>query len=206
MSWQNGSDIGIQILSVARDGIRLELVRLPYAVVDENEFTLVPVVATDQSRRRWLQVASPPPPRVDGRPWNEAYNQASKSQIGSSTGAYAGPLKLGRPPLESLVLDQQVELESERGRTIEFVREEPGNPLGFAANEYPLPEGPIDANAYIQCQLAWKHTLQVGAWIAISFDRFDPNAPSAAFLAEVANKWLFEDPSETGSPKAVSAS
>jgi hypothetical protein len=204
MSWQNGSDIGIQILLVARDGIRFELVRLPYAMVDENEFTLVPVEATEQSLRRWMQVASPPPPRVDGRSWNEAY-QASRSQGGSSAGAYAGPPKLGRPPLESLVLDQQVELASERGRTIEFVREAPENPLGFAANEYPLPEGPIDANAYVQCQLAWKHTLQPGAWIAISFDRFDPNAPSTAFLAEVSREWLF-DPPETGFPKAVSAS
>jgi hypothetical protein len=207
MSWQSGSDIGIQIQVVARDGIRLEIARLPLAL-DEHAFRLVAVEATEESRRRWIQAASPPPPRVDGRPWYQAFKRDDRAlpewlQSASANDPYALP-KLAQPSLRSIVVDQQVELAAERGRILELVREEPGNALGFAANEYPQPEDAIEVNAYIQCQLAWKHTLQPGAWIALSFDRFDPNAPSTAFLAKVTNDWLFARP-DTGYPKASAA-
>jgi hypothetical protein len=206
MSWQSGSDIGIQIQVVARDGIRLEIARLPLVAVDDYAFRLIAVEPTEESRRRWLQAVSPPPPRVDGRPWYEAFKRDDRAlpdwlQSASAADPYAGLPRLARPPLESIVLDQQVELAEERGRRLEFAREEPGNALGFAANEYPQPEDPVEVNAYIQCQLAWKHTLQPGAWIALSFDRFDSNALSTAFFAKVTDDWLFARP-ETVYPKA----
>jgi len=57
----------------------------------------------------------------------------------------------------------------------------------------------------VQCQLAWRHPLQAGAWVALSFDRFDPNGLSTAFLARVSDAWLFERP-QAASPKGVAAS
>ena len=62
MSWQNGSDIGVQVLNVFRDGIRLEVVRVPLRVEDEGEYTLVPAEATAASRRRWIQADPRPAP------------------------------------------------------------------------------------------------------------------------------------------------
>jgi hypothetical protein len=208
MSYQNGSDIGVQVLLVARDGIRLEVVRVPLQVMDEGEYALVPVEATEASRRRWIQAASPPPPRVDGCPWYEAYRTDRKlpEWLRPAKGAtpYDGLPKLARPPAEALVLDQQVELGAQRGRTIEFTRSDPGDALGFPANGYPLPDEPVEADAYALCELAWRHRLQPGAWVALSFDRFDPDGLSTAFLVKVTDAWLFED-RETGYPKAFAA-
>jgi hypothetical protein len=52
--------------------------------------------------------------------------------------------------------------------------------------------------------LAWRHPLQPGAWVALSFDRFDPNGLSTAFLVKVTGDWLFEDRG-AGYPKALTA-
>jgi hypothetical protein len=102
------------------------------------------------------------------------------------------------------VLDQQVELGEERGRKIEFTRAEPGDALGFPANGYPLPDGPVEADAYAQLTLAWRHPLRPGAWVALSFDRFDPNGLSTAFLVKVTDDRLFGD-REASYPKALTA-
>jgi hypothetical protein len=67
MSWQNGSDIGVQIEVVARDGIRLEIARLPMRVVDEATTYSLEVEVTED-RAAVDPGASPPPPRVDGSP------------------------------------------------------------------------------------------------------------------------------------------
>lgn len=210
MSWQNGSDIGIQIDVVARDGIRLEIARLPMQVVDEDDYRLVPIEATAASRWQWIQAASPPPPRVDGCPWYGAFGSADRAlpewlQAPPAASPYDGIAKLGRPAAETIVLDQQVELLEDRARTLEFDRPAPGDPRGFPANEYPQPVGALEPTAYVQCQLAWRHPLQAGAWVALSFDRFDPNGLSTAFLARVSDAWLFERP-QAASPKGVAAS
>jgi hypothetical protein len=194
MSWQNGSDIGIQVELVARDGIRLEVVRVPWQVVDEGESTLAPVEATEASRRRWIQAASPPPPRVDGCPWYEPFLPGQLPDwLRPATGdnPYDGLPKLGRPPAEAIVLDQQVELDVERGRQVTFTRPDPGHALGFPASGYPLPEEPVEADAYAQFELAWRQPLLPGAWVALSFDRFDPTALSTAFLVKVTDARLF---------------
>jgi hypothetical protein len=208
MSYQNGSDIGVQVLNVARDGIRLEVVRVPLRVEDEGEYTLVPAEATEASRRPWIQAASPPPPRVDGCPWYEPFRPGRQLpdwlQPATGDSPYDGLPKLARPPAEAIVLDQQVELGEERGRMIEFTRAEPGDALGFPANGYPLPDGPVEADAYAQLTLAWRHRLQPGAWVALSFDRFDPNGLSTAFLVRVTGNWLFGD-REASYPKALTA-
>ena len=209
MGWQNGSDIGIWIGAVARDGIRLEIARLPYAASVADPSRLGRVEATEESRHRWIQVASPPPPRVDGRPWYEAFQLNNPAlpnwlQPASSTDSLVGSPKLARPSSESIVLDQQVILDADQGRWVECVRAEAGDPLGFAANYYPLPESSVEATAYIQCKLAWKNTLQLGAWIALSFDGFDPNAASTAFLAKVIEERLFPG-SEAVLPKTSAA-
>jgi hypothetical protein len=209
MSWQNGSDIGVQIDVAARDGIRLEIARLPMRVVDEGDYRLVEVEVTEASRWRWIQAASPPPPRVDGCPWYGAFGPADRTlpewlQAPRAASPYDGLAKLARPSAETIVLDQQVELFDDRERKLEFARPAPGEPRGFPANEYPLPVGPVEATAYVQCQLAWRHPLQAGAWVALSFDRFDPNALSTAFLVKVSDAWLFGGP-EAAFPKGAAA-
>ena len=111
--------------------------------------------------------------------------------------------KLARPAAEAIVLDQQVELGEERADDrVHPLR--PGDALGFPANGYPLPDGPVEADAYAQLELAWRHPLQPGAWVALSFDRFDPNGLSTAFLVKVIDDWLFED-REASDPKALTA-
>jgi hypothetical protein len=40
--------------------------------------------------------------------------------------------------------------------------------------------------------------------VALSFDRFDPDALSTAFLMRVTDDWLFEPPQQPG-PKAYAA-
>ena len=211
MSYQNGSDIGVQVLLVARDGIRLEVVRVPWQVVDEGEYTLAPSEATEASRRRWIQAASPPPPRVDGCPWYEPFlpgrqlpDWLQPAKADSPYDPYDGLPKLARPPAEAIVLDQQVELDVQRGREVTFTRPDPGHALGFPASGYPLPDGPVEADAYALFELAWRQPLQPGAWVALSFDRFDPNALSTAFLVKVTDAWLFED-REATYPKALAA-
>jgi hypothetical protein len=197
MSWQNGSDIGVQVLLVARDGIRLEVTRVPLRVVSEGDYTLQPAEATEASRRPWIQAASPPPPRVDGCPWFEPFRPGRRLpewlQPAKGDGPYDGIPKLARPSAEAIVLDQQLQLGVQRGRKIEFTRAEPGDPLGFPANGYPLPDEPLEADAYALCELAWRHPLQPGAWVALSFDRFDPNGLSTAFLVKVTDAWMFRD-------------
>jgi hypothetical protein len=81
----------------------------------------------------------------------------------------------------------------QRGREVTFTRPDPGHALGFPASGYPLPDGPVEADAYALFELAWRQPLQPGAWVALSFDRFDPNALSTAFLVKVTDAWLFED-------------
>jgi hypothetical protein len=196
MSWQNGSDIGVQVELVARDGIRLEVARVPLRLANEGDDFLEPAEATEASRRPWIQAASPPPARVDGCPWYEPFRPGRKLpewlQPARGDGPYDGLPKLARPPAEAIVLDQRLELGVQRGRKLEFTQAEPGNPLGFPANGYPLPDGPVEADFYAQCELAWRHPLQPGAWVALSFDRFDPNGLSTAFLAKVSDVWMFQ--------------
>ena len=208
MSYQSGSDIGVQVLLAARDGIRLEVVRVPLRVVNEG-YTLEPEEFTEASRRQWIQAASPPPPRVDGCPWFEPFRPGRQLpdwlQPAAGDSPYDGLPKLARPPAEAIVLDQQIELEKQRGRKIEFTRAEPGDPLGFPANGYPLPTEPVEADAWALFELAWRHHLQPGAWVALSFDRFDPNGLSTAFLVKVTDDWLFEDRDEATYPKALAA-
>ena len=185
MSWQNGSDIGVQVLLVARDGIRMEVARVPLQVVDESDYSLVPVAATESSsRHHWVQAASPPPPRVDGSPWYDAFcpghDLPQWLQSPPSTSPYDGLAKLTRPSAESIVLDQQVVLGVQRGRQVTFVRPAPGHAMGFPASGYPLPTEPVEVDAYAQCELAWNRPLQPGAWVALSFDRFDPSVHTPA--------------------------
>ena len=208
MSYQNGSDIGVQVLLAARDGIRLEVVRVPLRVLDEG-YALEPVETTEASRRQWIQAASPPPPRVDGCPWFEPFRPGRQLpdwlQPAAGESPYDGLPKLARPPAEALVLDQQIEREKQRGRKIEFTRAEPGDPLGFPANGYPLPGEPVEADGYALCELAWRHPLQPGAWVALSFDRFDPNGLSTAFLVKVTDDWMFRDREQPTYPEALAA-
>jgi hypothetical protein len=213
MSHQAGSDVGIQVLLVARDGLRLEVFGLRVQA-EEHSYTLrrlPPLQHPPPFRRVWIQAASPPPPRIDGCPWYEPFAQGGhlphwllNRQATAASSPYDGLPKLGQPSPDSVVLNQQVKLEFERGRQIEITRPDPGDPMGFPANGYPQPTDPVDADFYGEHELAWARPLSPGAWVALSFDRFDPDALSTAFLMRVTDDWLFEPPQQPG-PKAYAA-
>jgi len=212
MSWQPGSDIGIQVLLVARDGLRVEVVGLRMQAEDPDTLRYLPSPEHPPPFRRvWIQAASPPPPRIDGSPWYEPFGQGRSvppwlrsSQAAASSSPYDGLPKLSRPSSDSVVLNQQLALEFQRGRKVECARPEPGEPLGFPANGYPQPTDPVDADFYGEFELAWARPLSPGAWLALSFDRFDPDSLSTAFLMRVSDDWLFDPPEEPG-PKAYAA-
>ncbi|HEX8857601.1 MAG TPA: hypothetical protein VGC06_00655 [Actinomycetes bacterium] len=211
MSYQAGSDVGIQILLVARDGFRVEVVGLRIRAEDPDTLRYLPSPEHALPFRRvWIQAASPPPPRIDGCPWYEPFGQGRSvpewlrsSQVAASS-PYDGLLKLSRPSPDSVVLSQQLTLEFQRGRKVECARPDPGEPLGFPANGYPQPTDPVAADFYGEFELAWARPLSPGAWVALSFDRFDPDSLSTAFLMRVSDDWLF-DPPQRLSPKAYAA-
>ncbi len=212
MSWQPGSDIGVQVLLVARDGLRLEVAGLRLRAVDPHNLEFPPPPKNPPPFRHvWIQAASPPPPRSDGSPWYEPFGQGRNlpswlrsAENAASSHPYDGLPKLSRPAPHSVVLDQQVTLAFQRGRKVECVRADPGDPMGFPTDIYPLPSEPVHADFHGEHQLAWTQPLIPGAWVALSFDRFDPGALSTAFVMQVTDDWLFDPPQQPG-PKAYAA-
>jgi hypothetical protein len=211
MSWQAGSDVGVQVLLVARDGLHLEVVGL--RIQAEDAFTLrylPPPNHPPPFRRVWIQAASPPPPRIDGCPWYEPFGRGRelpqwlRSSQAASSSPYDGLPKLGLPSPHSVVLDQQVTLAFQRGRKVECVRPDPGDPMGFPTDIYPQPSEPVHADFHGEHELAWTRPLIPGAWVALSFDRFDPHSLSTAFVMQVTDDWLFDPPQRPG-PKAYAA-
>jgi len=205
-SWQTGSDVGVQVLLVARDGIRFQFggVRTPYHAE--------PPAQALPPRHVWVQAASPPPDRVDSRPWYAPYERESGvpwlvqgSDEESSSSSYKKPPKLGKPDAGTIVLDQQITAPFQWAREADFALAEVGDPMGFLSNQYEQPDGRVGVDFYGEYELAWVRPLREGAWVALSFDRFDPDAYSAAWLVRVTDAWLFRPP-EQPDPKAPAAS
>lgn len=194
-SYQAVSDVGVRVLLVARDGIRLEVVGLR-AMADADTIRSLPLPKEPPPFRRvWIQAASPPPPRVDGRPWDEAYGGDA-----ASSSPYDGLAKLSLPAPTTIVLNQQLALSLQRGMQIEVTRPDPGDPMGFPANGYPQPTEPVDVDFRGEYELGWMRPLSPDAWVALSFDRFDPDALSTALIARVTDTWLFDPPTERPPP------
>jgi hypothetical protein len=206
MSYQSGSDVGVQILLVARDGIRFDFVGL------RRPFHAEPPEEALPDRRVWVQAASPPPPRIGGTPWYEPYTAAAGLPAFLSAPRfvaapqYDGLQKLDKPARDTIVLDQEIKVPFQWAREADFDLAEIGNPTGFLANPYPQPRGWVGVDFHGEFTLRWATEVEPGHWVAISFDRFDPDpaVQSAAYLAQVTDAKLFGPP-KGHYPKALAA-
>ncbi|SRR6266545_1615015 len=201
MSYQTTSDLGVEVLIAARDGIRLRLVsNLHLGDVGPPDY---PLPARPQS----LQVASPPPERVDGRRWFEPIRDLNGRPLfadEADADAWKQGVRfsdditpLGPPTLETIVLDQQVMLAFQWGREVHYAADGGHYQTGFVSGPYqqPDPGQPVGANYFGEFELAWRHELEPDAWAAISFERFEPGRRSVEFLTRVSIDWLFRPPS-----------
>jgi hypothetical protein len=217
MSFQTTSDLGVEVMLAARDGIRLRLV---------SHLRRADAEPLDHPMPNWpqsLQVASPPPERVDGRRWYEPIRdlngrplfddeaEADSWRRGVRFTDDCAPL--GPPALETVVLDQQVMLGFQWARAVHFSPEGGHYATGFVSGPYdqPDPGQPMGVDFYGEFELAWRHELEPDAWVAISFERFEPGRQSVEFLAKVTDAWLFRPPSgrpwwERPYPKGASTS
>ena len=200
MSFQSTSHLGIEVLVAARDGVRLRLVsHLPQDATPPS----YPLPNRPQS----LQAASPPPERVDGRRWYEPVRDLDGRPLFADE-AEADSWKrgvrftddvtpLGTPALETVVLDQQVVLAFQWARQIDYAPEGGHYPTGFISAPYDQPPSGqrMGAHFYGEFELAWRRELDADAWVAISFERFEPGRESVEFLTRVTDAWLFRPPS-----------
>jgi hypothetical protein len=190
MSWQSGSDVGIEFLLVARDGIRFRFVGLRYRPGEYPADDTPPKQALP-ARELWIQVATPPPNRVDGSPWDLMLSEPNSTSLKDMP-------KLTRPEPGAIVLDRRFSAPFVWGMEVEFSLAEQGDPDGFIASYYEQPKGLVGVNHYGEYTLDWTRELNEGDWVAVSFDHFDPEAHSTAFLARVTDRWLFRPPPTAG--------
>lgn len=201
MSYQITSDLGIEVLLAARDGIRLRLVsHLRHGGAKPLDY---PLPDWPQS----LQAASPPPERVDGRRWYEPVRDLDGRPLFADEAAvdswrrgvrFADDITpLAAPAIETVVLDQQVKLAFQWARAVHFAPEGGHYPTGFVSGPYdqPDPGQPMGIDFYGEFELAWRHELDPDAWVAIGFERFEPGRESVEFLTKVTDAWLFRPPS-----------
>jgi hypothetical protein len=200
MSYQSTSNLGIEVLLAARDGVRLRLVAHLPAEASPPAYPL-------PNRPQSLQAASPPPERVDGRRWYEPIRDLDGRPLFADEGETDSWKRgvrftddctpLGPPALETVVLDQQVMLAFQWARQIDYAPEGGHYPTGFVSAPYDQPPAgqPMTAHFYGEFELAWRRVLDPNAWVAISFERFEPGRESVEFLTRVTDAWLFRPPS-----------
>jgi hypothetical protein len=183
--YQLSDDLGIELLLVGRDGIRFQLFGLS-TETEPEEVRLVPV-----------QAASPPPDGVDGRSWREIVREALRRGLTREETERRDVPRLQKPARETIVLDQEIMIPFDRGTEVVFGEEKPqGEPVSFLANRYPQQrETRFDADYYEAYQLRWAEPLSRSRWVAISFDRFNPE--SAVIVARATDERLFPEQQAT---------
>jgi hypothetical protein len=199
MSYQSTSNLGIEVLVTARDGVRLRLAaHLPAKAI--------PPAYPLPNRPQPLQAASPPPERVDGRRWFEPIRDLEGRPLFADEGEadswkrgvrFADDCTpLGTPASETVVLDQQVMLAFGWARAIGYAPGGGHYPNGFISAPYDQPpqDQGMEAHFYGEFELAWRRALDPDAWVAISFERFEPGRQSVEFLTKVTDTWLFRPP------------
>jgi hypothetical protein len=199
MSFQSTSNLGIEVLVTARDCVRLRLAaHLPAEAI--------PPAYPLPNRPQPLQAASPPPERVDGRRWYEPIRDLEGRPLFADEGKADSWKRgvrftddctpLGTPASETVVLDQQVMLAFGWARAIGYAPGGGHYPNGFISAPYdqPPPDQGMDVHFYGEFELAWRRALDPDAWVAISFERFEPGRQSVEFLTKVTDTWLFRPP------------
>jgi hypothetical protein len=147
-----------------------------------------------------IQVASPPPERVDGTPWHDGLVVVGGGRFNRDsppTGGRVDPLDgvapLGLPGADTLVLDRWLAVPvvpptQALTRTFEINTADPTiRPLWFLSVPYPdasidgkcLPVAGVDY--YFEGTIRFDHTAK-DEWIAVSLDRFFPPERASAEL------------------------
>lgn len=215
----SSSDAAIEVITVCRDGIRFRFgaeLHLP----EQPGYTppRPPEDALPALYDKYRITAASPPPRRNGGPWQKGLYVAHESRPAfdpdSSAETVSGQWQqhgitwddpippLDQPPLETIVLDQALPVQFEWKRTMTF--EKAPDPLGFLSVPYKQPYDydpeykSVGVNYYGEYTLAWNKPLSPGAWVAISFDRFErPDRESADYITQVQDCNLLHSPSWT---------
>ena len=169
----------------------------------------VPASAQDASPNRShalyvrIQVASPPPSRVDKLPWefgirvNDGTEEGQPLQVAAGDDRWKrvgvfqvkGVPSLDQPAPDDVVLDRWLTVPG-HPTTLEFN----GNVdhLGFISASYPQPEldergvAQVPVGYYGEYHIQWPDPLPPSSWLAISFDRFwPPERESVEYIAQV---------------------
>jgi hypothetical protein len=154
-----------------------------------------------------IQVASPPPGRVDNLPWefgirvNDAVeeegrplNPAAADASWKQQGVFQvkGIPSLDQPDPGDILVDQWLTVRAAKDdpTTVRFTKEL--DPRGFLSAWYPQPElnehgeAQVEVDYYGEYQIPWPRALPVNSWLAISFDRFwPPERESVEYIAQV---------------------
>jgi hypothetical protein len=148
-----------------------------------------------------IQVASPPPARVDKLPWefgirvNDGTEDGRPLQVASDdswkhAGVFhvTGIPSLDQPPPGDIVADEWLTVPAAKA-TMEFTDEV--DPRGFLSASYPQPEldggvAQVPLDFYVEHHTRWPDPLPPQSWLAISFDRFwPPERESVEYIAQV---------------------
>ena len=152
-----------------------------------------------------IQVASPPPGRVDRLPWEYGIRihdgtedgrpfQAAGDDGWRRQGVFQvkGIPALDQPAPDTIVVDSWLRVPSAEGdpTTLTFTGEM--DQRGFLSASYPQPglgdggEARVPVDYYLEQRIEWPRPLEPGSWLAISFDRFwPPERESVEYLAQV---------------------
>ena len=154
-----------------------------------------------------IQVASPPPSRVDNLPWEfgirvndpveeegRPLDPAAADASWKEQGVFQvkGVPSLDQPDPGDILVDTWLTVCAAKDdpTTVRFTKETDSR--GFLSGWYPQPEldkggeALVPVHYYGKYHLRWPNTLPRSSWLAISFDRFwPPERESVEYIAQV---------------------
>jgi hypothetical protein len=153
-----------------------------------------------------IQVASPPPSRVDKLPWdygirvNDGTEDGQPFQVAAGDNTWKqhgvfqvkGIPSLDQPAPDTILVDKWLKVAEAQDNPTTLTFTDKIDPRGFLSASYPQPElgdsgeAQVPVDYYVEDSLEWPHLLSPGSWLAISFDRFwPPERESVEYLAQV---------------------
>jgi hypothetical protein len=206
-----GGDAIFDFLQICRHSVKLNLGVIPSPDPRATSGDRLPAIY------RRIQGASPPPARADGRPWEFGIRvhdgtengQPFRPEDGDDSWKRQGVVfvrdiaSLDQPAPATIVLDRWLVVPA-RPRIWEFP--EPTNEPGFRSASYPQPDfgtegvARVAVDYYGEYELPWSKVLPGGsAWVAFSFDRFQPpERESVEFIGRVQERCDCDGPTPAG--------
>jgi hypothetical protein len=150
-----------------------------------------------------IQVASPPPARVDNLPWefgiriNDGTEDGRPLQVAAGDDSWkqhgvfhvTGIPSLDQPAPGTMLADEWLTVPAAQA-TMEFT--DAVDPRGFLSAAYPQPElddsgvARVPVAFYVERHIQWPEPLPRNSWLAVSFDRFwPPERESVEYIARV---------------------